>query len=111
MQIYFSSLAMCTLGTANNTYFHDEAISLPRVMYRPWQATGSFDTGGKWITVSFPIDTEFVWDWGGTKASGVLSADSFAGMEIFFAAGSSSGEGTPCTPLIQIDNIRAVPYK
>jgi len=111
MQIYFSSLAMCTLGTANNTYFHDDAVSLPRVMYRPWQATGSFDTGGKWITVSFPIATEFVWDWTGTKASGVLSADSFAGMEIFLAAGSSSGEGTPCTPLIQIDNIRAVPYK
>lgn len=111
MQIYFASLNMCTLGTANNTYFHDETISLPRVMYRPWQATGSFDTGGKWITVSFPIESEFVYDWGGGKASGKLSADSFAGFEIFFAAGSSDGEGTPCTPLVQIDNIRVVPCK
>ncbi len=111
MQIYFASLKMCTLGTANNTYFHDETISLPRVMYRPWQATGSFDTGGKWITVSFPISTEFVWYWTGTKASGVLSADSFAGFEIFFAEGSPDGEGTPCTPLVQIDNIRVVPCK
>lgn len=54
MQIYFASLDMCTLGTANNTYFHDETISLPRVLYTPWKATGSFDTGGKWITVTFP---------------------------------------------------------
>ena len=111
MQIYFASLKMCTLGTANNTYFHDDAFSLPRVMYRPWKSTGSFDTGGKWITVSFPIESEFVYDWGGGKASGQLSADSFAGFEIFFAAGSSDGEGTPCTPLVQIDNIRVVPCK
>ncbi len=111
MQIFFSSLSMCTLGTANNTYFHDETISLPRVLYRPWQATGSFDTGGKWITVSFPIATDFVWDWTGVKASGVLSANSFSGMEIFLAGGVSGSEGTPCTPMIQIDNIRAVPCK
>lgn len=111
MQIYFASLSMCTLGAANNTYFHDDNISLPRVMYRPWQATGSFDTGGKWITVSFPIATDFVWDWTGVKASGVLAADSFSGFEIFFAGGITGSEGTPCTPMIQIDNIRAVPCK
>ncbi len=109
MQIYFASLDMCTLGAANNEYFHDEAISLPRVLFRPWKATGSFDTGGKWITVTFPFSTDFVWYWDGTKASGVLSADSFSGFEIFMAAGEA--EGTPCSPLIQIDNIRAVPYK
>ena len=109
MQIYFASLDMCTLGTANNTYFHDDAISLPRALYKPWKATGSFDTGGKWITVTFPFSTDFVWYWDGTKASGVLSADSFSGFEIFMAAGEA--EGTPCSPLIQIDNIRAVPYK
>ncbi len=110
MQIYFSSLSMCTLGAANNTYFHDDAISLPRVLYRPWQETGSFDTGGKWITVSFPIATDFIYYYDGSKASGTLSADSFSGFEIFMYGGTSS-EGTPCTPMIQIDNIRVVPCK
>ena len=109
MQIYFASLSMCTLATANNTYFHDESISLPRVLYKPWKSTGSFDTGGKWITVTFPFSSDFVWYWDGTKATGTLSADSFSGFEIFMAAGEA--EGTPCAPLIQIDNIRAVPYK
>ena len=109
MQIYFASLGMCTLATANNSYFHDESISLPRVLYKPWKATGSFDTGGKWITVTFPFSSDFVWYWDGTKATGTLSADSFSGFEIFMAAGEA--EGTPCAPLIQIDNIRAVPYK
>lgn len=110
MQIYFASLDMCTLGTANNTYFHDDSISLPRVLFTPWKATGSFDTGGKWITVTFPFSTDFVWYWDGNKASGVLSADSFSGFEIFMAA-AGEDEGTPCAPMIQIDNIRAVPYK
>ena len=109
MQIYFSSTDMVTTGTGNNSFFHDETISLPRALYMPWQATGSFDTGGKWITVSLPIATEFVWYWDGTKASGQLKTETFAGMEIFFAAGAAGG--TSCTPMVQIDNIRAVPVK
>jgi hypothetical protein len=109
MQIYFASTDMVTLSTGNNTFFHDETISLPRALYMPWKATGSFDTGGKWITVSLPISTEFVWYWDGNKASGQLKAETFAGMEIFFAAGAAGG--TPCTPMVQIDNIRAVPAK
>lgn len=111
MQIYFASLDMCTLGAANNTYFHDTDISLPRAMYRPWKATGSFHTDGQWVTVVFPFSSDFVYYWDGSRASGVLSASSFSGFEIFLAAGSSDGEGSPCTPMIQIDNIRAVPYK
>ncbi len=109
MQIYFASTDMVTLGTGNNTFFHDETISLPRALYMPWAETGSFDTAGKWITVTLPIATEFVWYWDGTKATGQLKADTFAGMEIFFASGQAAG--SPCTPMVQIDNIRAVPVK
>ena len=109
MQIYFASTSMVTLQTGNNTYFHDDGISLPRAMYRPWLETGSFDTGGKWVTVSFPIASDFVWYWDGSKAGGSLNKDSFAGMEIFFAAGEAAGSS--CTPMVQIDNIRAVPVK
>lgn len=109
MQIYFASTDMCTVSTANNTYFHDDSISLPRALYMPWAATGSFDTAGKWITVTLPIASEFVWYWDGNKASGQLKEETFAGMEIFFAAGQAAG--SPCSPMVQIDNIRAVPVK
>lgn len=111
MQIYFAGKDLITLQTANNTYFHDETISLPRVLWRPWKSSGSYDTGGKWVTVSFPIATEFIYYWDGTLASGTLNADSFSALEIFLAAGSSDGEGSPCDPKIYIDNIRVVPCK
>ncbi len=109
MQIIFSGHDQITLGTANNTYFHDDALSLPRALYMPWEATGSFDTAGKWITVSLPFASEFVWYWDGNKASGQLKPDMFTGLELFFASGKAAG--TPCNPLLQIDNIRAVPVK
>lgn len=109
MQIYFASTDMCTVGTANNSYFHDTALSLPRALYRPWLATGSFDTGGQWITVTLPIASEFIWFWDGSKATGHLEENTFAGMEIFMASGEAAG--SPCNPMIQIDNIRAVPVK
>ena len=109
MQVIFSGHDQVTLSTGNNTYFHDDALSLPRALYRPWAATGSFDTAGKWVTVSLPIATEFVYYWDGSKASGQLKADMFTGLELFLAAGEAAG--TPCNPLIQIDNIRAVPAK
>ncbi len=109
MQIYFASTDMVSLGAGNNSYFHDDSISLPRALYMPWAATGSFDTAGKWITVTLPISTEFVWYWDGNKATGILKEETFAGMEIFFAAGKAAG--TSCNPMVQIDNIRAVPVK
>ena len=109
MQIYFAGTDWVTLGKGDNSYFHDEEKSLPRALYMPWKDTGSFDTGGKWITVTLPIATEFVWYWDGTKAKGQLKVETFAGMEIFFAAGAAAG--TACTPMVQIDNIRAVPAK
>ena len=109
MQVIFSGHDQITLQTANNSYFHDDALNLPRALYKPWAATGSFDTAGKWITVSLPIATEFVYYWDGNKATGQLKADMFTGFEIFLAAGAA--EGTACNPLIQIDNIRAVPVK
>jgi len=111
MQIYFAGHDLVTLQTANNTYFHDATISLPRALWRPWKASGSFDTGGKWITVSFPIASEFVYFWDGTPAQGELKPESFTGFEIFLAAGDSAGEGAPCEPKIHIDNIRVVPIK
>ncbi|MBP5499083.1 MAG: hypothetical protein J6Y05_00105 [Bacteroidales bacterium] len=98
-----------TLGGSNNTYFHDDAISLPRALYRPWTSSGSFDTADKWITVTLPIASQFIYFWDGSAASGSLNAESFANLELFVSAGGVVG--TDCTPIMKIDNIRVVPNK
>ena len=90
----------------NNTYFNND--ELPRGIYRPWEATGSFDTGDEWITVTLPI-SEFKYGFSGGAASGMLNADDFTSLVIFVVSGGITG--TECNPVIKIDNIRAVPNK
>lgn len=96
-----------TVAGANNTYMSSN--DTPRAMYRPWTATGSYDTGDKWITVTIPF-SEFNLGWDGKPSSGVLTAESFTSLWMFLCQG---GEplGTECAPIIKVDNIRAVPYK
>ena len=92
---------------ANNTYMTSN--DTPRALYRPWAASGSFDTGDKWITVTIPF-TDFSYGWDGNPSSGTLNADSFSSLWIFLCQGGEP-KGEECTPIIKIDNIRAVPYK
>ena len=121
MQIIFSDVTLVSNGNAgvkdiygntlagcNNTYFNDAAISLPRYLWRPW-ADGMVHTGGEWMTVSVPI-SNFTMYWDGSTATGKLSKESFANLEFFFAGGGAS-EGSPCSPVVYVDNIRAVPAK
>lgn len=121
MQIIFSDVTLVsngnagvvdiygnTLGGCNNTYFNDASISLPRYLWRPWQE-GMTHTSGEWMTVSFPISA-FTSYWDGGSATGKLTKESFANLELFFAAGTTS-EGEPCSPIVYVDNIRAVPAK
>ena len=91
---------------ADNAYMSDDNV--PRALYRPWTATGSFDTGGKWITVTIPF-TEFTYGWTGVPCSVEMNESSFTSLWLFLCGGGI--EGTECTPIIKIDNIRAVPYK
>ena len=86
-----------TLAGCNNTYFNND--ELPRGIYRPWEATGSFDTADEWITVTLPI----------SDFKGSLNASDFTSLTIFVVAGGITG--TACYPVIKIDNIRAVPNK
>ena len=117
MQIIVGGVDLITMGGAgvdvdgvtvpgcNNTYFNND--ELPRALYRPWTETGSFDTAGEWITVTIPIKSSFIYGMSGATATGSLSADSFTSLSIFVVGGGVNG--TECTPLIKIDNIRCVP--
>ncbi len=103
MQCIFTGDEQVTLATANNTFFHD--VDYPRGLWTPWSITGSYDTGGKWVTVTLPI-ANFKYLETGTVASTQLEAKNFTGLTLFIWNGVKSG--TTCHPIIRIDNIRAV---
>ena len=98
-----------TAGANNKFISGDDGMQMaPRALYRPWEATGSFDTGDKWITVTVPY-TSFVYNSDGTANTYEVNAQSFTSLTIFVWSGGVAG--TECEPIIKIDNIRAVPIK
>ena len=110
MQIIFVNNLQCANDSwQNNTYIHtsaDGGLDLPRALYRPWEATGSFDTGDEWITVTIPL-SDFVYNDDGTKVSSTMSESSFDSFIIWPINGGVAG--TICTPIFRYDNIRVVP--
>lgn len=113
MQIIFTSAARCANDSwQNNTYIHtsaDGGYDLCRGFYRPWEASGSFDTADKWITVTIPF-SEFIYNADGTPGKTPLSGpEDFASLIIWPWSGGLNG--TECTPIFRIDNIRAVSLK
>ncbi|MDE6497864.1 MAG: IPT/TIG domain-containing protein [Muribaculaceae bacterium] len=115
MQLIFAPVTKVSMGNAgedvngemvagcNNTYFQDGSA---RGLWRPWTDSQAYHTGGEWITVSLPI-SDFVYGMDGTGASSFLaSADDFASFQLFLWSGGVTG--VDCTPLLKIDNIRAV---
>ena len=105
MQVIFSGDEQVTLPTANNTFFN--GTDYPRALWTPWRTTGSYDTGGKWTTVTIPI-SNFKYKNDGTVAGTPLEAKNFTGLTLFIWSGVTSG--TTCHPIIRIDNVRAVAY-
>jgi hypothetical protein len=95
-----------TLAGCNNTYFNTD--ELPRGLYSPWTASGSFDTADEWVTVTVPY-ANFSYGFSGGAATGSLNAEDFTSLTIFVVEGGVTG--TECQPVIKIDNIRAVPLK
>lgn len=108
MQIIFAPYSMVQLTAANNTFFHLDPDPLPRALYRPWQTSGSYDTAGKWQTITIPFSA-FAFDYAGNASSGTLTPDHFASLTIFVWEGGI--HGAECQPVIKLDNIRAVPLK
>lgn len=110
MQIMFVNNQQCANDSwQNNTYIHtstDGGLDLPRALYRPWAATGSFDTGDKWITVTVPL-ADFIYNDDGTKAPNPMSWSSFDSFIMWPINGGVAG--TACTPIFRYDNIRIVP--
>ena len=92
----------------NNTYMN--ANEAPRAFYMPWALTGSYDTGGRWITVTIPL-SEANLGWDGTAVTKEVNADSFSSCWFFICNGGLDLPEAKCTPIIKIDNVRAVPYK
>ena len=117
MQVIFAGPDKVTQWQANNTFFHEQG-TLGRALYMPWNNDeGSYDTGGKWVTVTIPL-TDFNMDWDGNKLQNLTfkNIDDFASLTIFITNGSYNDKtvipaGTDCHPIIKIDNIRVVPNK
>ncbi len=123
MQVIFAPTSLVTNGSeelsvdvfgqptkgANNTYFHDDNNKIARALYRPWTDTGEYHTDDKWVTVSLPISSSFIYYWDGSKATVPLDKKFFGGLELFVTSGGVVGKD--CTPIIKIDNIRLVPNK
>lgn len=103
MQLIFSSSDIVSNENMNNTYFSD--ANLPRGLWTPWKATGSYDTADKWVTVSVPL-SEFTYSHLGDACGTQFSSSYLDGFALFVWAGYS---GADCDPVIAIDNIRVVP--
>lgn len=110
MQVLFVNNELCANDSwQNNTYIHTGANGgqdLCRGMYRPWEATGSFDTNDEWITVTLPL-SDFVYNMDGTKGAKGLNEASFDSFVLWPVSGGVNG--AECTPVFQYDNFRIAP--
>ena len=89
-----------TNGT--NSYIADGSV--PRGLWIPWKATGTFKTAG-WITVTIPL-SDFKYAPDGSICSNALSADMLSGLTFFVYSGGV--DGVDGTVNMCIDNIRVV---
>ena len=108
LQVLFVNNKLCASDTwQNNTYIQADG-GLCRGMYAPWNGPGSFDTNGKWITVTMPIEN-FTYNMDGTAGTVPITPESFDSFTIWPISGGLTG--TACKPIFRYDNIRIVPIK
>lgn len=110
MQIIMASGAQIHIWEASWDFFNaDASLQAPRAMYRPWQTApnGDFHTNGEWITVTIPFSA-FVYNYeGGATANPITGPESFGSFQMCVVGGGVTTE-KECTPIIRVDNIRAV---
>lgn len=98
LQMIFTPYA--TSGT--NGYIADSKV--PRGLWIPWKATGSYKTTG-WTTVTVPL-SEFKYAPDGSICANALTADMISGLTFFVYSGGV--DGADGTVNMCIDNIRVV---
>ncbi|MCM1502801.1 MAG: glycan-binding surface protein [Bacteroidales bacterium] len=100
------------VAEANATVFNGDIAEnglWGRALYRPWASSGSYHTDDQWVTVTLPLST-FNYDREGNVTDNLASSPAdFASLTFFVVGGGL--DGTACTPIIKIDNIRAVPNR
>ncbi len=123
LQLLFSSDRQVTVQTQNNLWWRDssdDAINngyayvgekYGRALYRPWTTADDkkFDTGDEWMTVTVPLESSFIYYLDGSSAGKGLDENHFTGFTMMLYSGGVTG--TPCKPILKIDNVRVVPYK
>ncbi len=106
LQIMLTGNDQVTYGTATNSYYGDAA--LPRAVWMPWVAAGSYDTADKWVTVTFPL-TSFNLTNENKECGTSFTKNFLTGLTLFVWHGGVAG--TTCNPQFAIDNIRIVPVQ
>lgn len=101
--------AIFTSADLNNDNAYTWDDTYPRGMWTPWQSTGSYTTGGKWVTVTMPF-TDFTYNRYLESAAKSLTADSFKGLTFIICWGPAS-ELTSVPVTVAIDNIRIAPLE
>ena len=89
--------------TGTNSYIGNSAV--PRGLWMPWSASGSYQTDG-WTTVTIPLN-DFKYTPDGQTSANSLTKDMLGGLTFFVWHGGLIGED--CTIHLCIDNIRVVP--
>lgn len=106
LQIMFTSDADVTYATGNNNYYG--STSLPRGVWMPWLASGSYDTADQWTTVAVPF-SDFTKTHENAECATAFNETFLTGFTLFLWHGGVAG--TTCNPEIAIDNIRVVPVE
>ena len=101
LQIIFTPYAL----KDQNAFLTDKTV--PRALWMPWKAIGSYITNG-WTTVTIPL-SDFIYAHDGTTCKTKLTQDMMYGCNFFLYNGGVAG--TDCTPGLAIDNIRIVPIQ
>jgi hypothetical protein len=89
--------------TGTNSYIGD--ANVPRGLWMPWRASGSYQTEA-WTTVTIPLN-DFKYTPDGQTSANSLTKDMLGGLTFFVWSGGLIGED--CTVHLCIDNIRVVP--